>query len=63
MTQYRVLTRKIVAADGTIIAEAKSIAIALGTDENTVSQTVNVQVSSDSSSSSHSASHSESRAE
>lgn len=63
MTYYRVLMKKIIAADGTVVAEAKSIAIASGTTENTVNQSASVQASFGAISSSHSASHSKSEAE
>lgn len=57
MAHYRkVVTKRIVSADGKIIAEAKSVVEASGDGQNVTNQSVSVNISSSNSSSSSSSS-------
>lgn len=54
MNYSKVFVKRIISADKTIIAEAKSVAVTVGDNESTVRQTFLVEVSSNSSCSSSS---------
>lgn len=54
MNYSRVFVKRIISADQTIIAEAKSVAVTVGDNESTVRQTVVVEISSNNSCSSSS---------
>lgn len=54
MNYSKVFVKRIISADKTIIAEAKSVAVTVGDNESTVRQTILVEVSSNGSCSSSS---------
>ena len=51
MTEYRVVSKRIVSPDGKVIAQAKSVAKISGDSRTQISQSVSVNVTSSSSSS------------